>query len=185
LSGTLASADDARLQIIDQFADPLVLGTNSPLATASVGDRTDATNWQTLSVNWTNTGTLRRLVWIRTIMRSATVTVAFAEGKDIEDYPDAANTLSADTTNGVAGTFVEADRNTDPGVANVWKGSGTYKIANATKTPTKTAASLVVTNGDAATLTAPDIKLNVIVDPGADQITGSAAGGGSVIVIED
>ena len=106
LSGTLASADDARLQIIDQFADPLVLGSNTPLATASVA-LANSTEWQTLSVNWTNTGTLRRLVWIRTIMRSATVTVAFAEGKDIEDYPDAANVLPPDTTNGVVGTLTD------------------------------------------------------------------------------
>jgi hypothetical protein len=82
LSGTLASADDARLQIIDQFADPLCDAANTPLATASVADRTDATNWQALSVNWTNSGTLRRLVWIRTIMRSATVYVDFAESSD-------------------------------------------------------------------------------------------------------
>jgi hypothetical protein len=52
------------------------------------------------------------------------------------DYPDGANVLSLDTVNGVAGTFVEADRNTDPGVANVLTGAGTYKICNATKTPT-------------------------------------------------
>jgi hypothetical protein len=133
LSATLTSADDARLQIIDPFADPLVVGTNSPLATASVADRTDSTNWQTLACNWTNTGTLRRLVWVRTIMRHATAYVDFAHKES--DLPDTGNVLVADTVNWVAGTFDEAARNTDPGVGNVVLATA-YKILNVAKVGT-------------------------------------------------
>jgi hypothetical protein len=69
-----------------------------------------------------------------------------------------------------------------PDAANVWKSSGDTVNGVA---GTMTAANITVTNGDAATLTAPDIKTGVIVDPGADHIDGSAAGGGGIIVIED
>jgi hypothetical protein len=69
-----------------------------------------------------------------------------------------------------------------PDAANVWKSSGDTVNGAA---GTMTAANITVTNGAAATLTAPDIKTGVIVDPGADHIDGSVAGGGGVIVIED
>ena len=74
----------------------------------------------------------------------------------------------------IDGTFDEAARNTDPGVANVWYGSGTYQIAGATKSPSKRASSIPVTGGAGATLTAPDVKLDVVVD----NVTGTYAGAG-------
>ena len=51
------------------------------------------------------------------------------------DFPDAANVLTTDTTNGVAGTFDESARNTDPGIANVIK-DVSYKIQNSSKVGT-------------------------------------------------
>jgi len=48
------------------------------------------------------------------------------------DFPTAANTLSTDSVDGVQGTFVESDRNTDPGEENVKTGTG-YKILNVSK----------------------------------------------------
>lgn len=50
----------------------------------------------------------------------------------IEDYPSAANVLTSDTVDGVAGTFDESARNTDPGEANVKSGTS-YKIQNVAK----------------------------------------------------
>jgi len=71
--------------------------------------------------------------------------------------------------------LVESSRNTDPGESDVWYGSGTYKIANVTKTPTKRASSI-------ANCEAGNIKSGVTID----DVAGSyAGGGGSVIVIED
>ena len=49
------------------------------------------------------------------------------------DLPDAANVLDDDTVWGVAGTFDESARNTDPGVGNVLYGT-TYLIENTSKT---------------------------------------------------
>lgn len=51
----------------------------------------------------------------------------------IEDVAALANVLSSETLMGEAGTFVEADRNTDPGIANVKTGTE-YKILNVSKT---------------------------------------------------
>lgn len=48
------------------------------------------------------------------------------------DWPLLANVVSPETMNGDTGTFVEADRNTDPGEANVKTGTS-YKILNVTK----------------------------------------------------
>lgn len=50
----------------------------------------------------------------------------------VTDLPDVANVLTSDTVDGVAGTFDEAARNTDPGEAHVEDGV-TYKIQNVAK----------------------------------------------------
>ena len=64
-------------------------------------------------------------------LTDAAIALLLAEGA-IGDFPDAANVLTIDTTNGVAGTFDESARNTDPGVANVESGVS-YKIQNIDK----------------------------------------------------
>jgi hypothetical protein len=51
------------------------------------------------------------------------------------DFPAVANVLDTDTVNGVAGTFNEIARNTDPGTANVASGVG-YKIYDVSQTGT-------------------------------------------------
>jgi hypothetical protein len=69
-----------------------------------------------------------------------------------------------------------------PGANEVWhtavfgedSGTGGTKIATS-----------IPTSGGSGTLAAPDIITGVTVDPGANQIVGSAAGGGTVIVVED
>jgi hypothetical protein len=105
-AATLGSVDDAKLQIIDRFFDPLVAAANTPLDTKSV-DSTTSDDWQALTVSWTNTGTLRRLVWIRTIMRHATAYVDFCHKES--DLPAAGNVLNSDTVNWVGGTLTLPD----------------------------------------------------------------------------
>lgn len=73
-----------------------------------------------------------------------------------------------------------------PDAANVWKtGVSQYGYADSLISPTKTAASIVVTGGAGATLAETEIADGVIVDPGADQITGTHAGGGYTYGDED
>jgi hypothetical protein len=52
---------------------------------------------------------------------------------DFATAAQAASILSGTTISGVAGSFVESDRNTDPGEANVKDGTA-YRILNANKT---------------------------------------------------
>jgi len=93
-----------------------------------------------------------------------------AVGEFYGDTDDQAN------YDGDAGTL-EGTR-VDAAVENVWKGSGLYGDPDAQLTPTKIAASIPT---DSGTLEAADIVDGVIVDPGADQIEGTAEGGGSYV----
>lgn len=81
---------------------------------------------------------------------------------------------------------VQMAQPTLPSASDVWHGVTSWGYSWSYGTGTKDASSITVSGGAGATLTAPDIKTGVTVDPtpGAN-IEGSAAGGGSVIVIED
>ena len=61
------------------------------------------------------------------------------------DLPDVASVLITDTVWGVAGTFDESSRNTDPGVGNVSSGVS-YLIQNVSKTGVGNASSLLITS---------------------------------------
>jgi fibronectin-binding autotransporter adhesin len=61
------------------------------------------------------------------------------------DVPALASILASDTLDNVAGTFVEADRNTDPGEVNV-KSATAYKILNVAKSGSYSAAGGLLIN---------------------------------------
>jgi hypothetical protein len=71
--------------------------------------------------------------------------------------------------------YVESSRNTDPGESDVWYGSGTYKILNVTKTPSKRASSI-------ANCEAGNIKSGVTIDDVAGSYAGGGGGGGMPIL---
>jgi hypothetical protein len=75
----------------------------------------------------------------------------------------------------LTGGLTAATGGTYPAAANVWAGTGAYGPTGTEYTPAMHASDITVTNGDAATLTAPDIVDGVIVD----DVTGTAEAGGS------
>jgi len=75
------------------------------------------------------------------------------------DFPDPANVLVGETTDGEDGTFDEAARNTDPGIANV-KAPTAYKIHNADLVGTYSAS--------VPTFTRPGLA---VVDDGDGSVT--------------
>lgn len=107
------------------------------------------------------------------------------DSDDASEYVDAANgdyRIKASATIWGKGYGVADEAQpTLPAAADVWYGTGTYGYASGLSTPAMRASDITVTNGDAATLTAPDIVSGVVVD----DVTGSASGGGGVIVVED
>jgi hypothetical protein len=103
-------------------------------------------------------------------LTNVAVELLFAEQKavDVTEVDAVKASILTSVTNllgSVNGTFNEADRNTDPGVANVWNAI-TWKLANVTKTGTKRASSL-------ANCSAGNIKSGVAID----DVTGSYGGG--------
>lgn len=108
-----------------------------------------------------------------------------SDSTDAAEYVDATNgdyriKASATIWGKGYGVADEAEP-TLPAAGDVWYGTGTYGYASGLSTPAMRASDITVTNGDAATLTAPDIVSGVVVD----DVTGSASGGGGVIVVED
>ncbi len=112
-AATDMSANPPKFQIIDFFADPLVDGTQSPLATMSIpvsnGTNTD---WQDMSIAWTNTGASPRIVYIRTIAYHATQQV-----DECVYVPDTAAQISVIytklPTNYIAGSATQNDLSID------------------------------------------------------------------------
>ena len=110
-------------------------------------------------------------------LTNAAVALLFAEQKavDVAEVDAVKASILTSVTNllgSVTGLFDEAARNTDPGVANVWHTAAAYKIANATKTPTKVASSI-------ANCSAGNVKTGIVID----DVTGSYGGGGGTEVI--
>lgn len=110
-----------------------------------------------------------------------------------DDLPAAAAVLEADYVDGTQGTYHVCEVGEVLNIVNFGAASaqiGTYDGPAASEVwhaytfgvgaiaGTFDAGDITVTNGDAATLTAPDIKLDVVVDPTGANITGTASGSG-------
>jgi hypothetical protein len=83
-----------------------------------------------------------------------------------QDFPLPANVLTIDTTNNVPGTFNEATRNTDPGIANVIK-DVPYKIANSSLTGTFDEAARNSGTAGGNILTGNSIKIQNVTTNGS------------------
>jgi hypothetical protein len=137
--------------------------------------------------------------WCGTTSGTGMLGITNRTSVDLATAAQAGNILSGTTISGVAGTFVESDRNTDPGEAYVLTGHN-YKILNAAKTASYSPSADYPAVGDvrdgvtfdtgarAGNLTLPavgNVADGVTYGTNGTELEGTLAAGGGAVDFPD